>query len=332
MKLNNITKEFLRQLNEIGVDTVKLYEIYSQSWRHYHTIEHLFNMYEYLYNISHGTPSIELTVAIAYHDFEYLPTSNTNEEDSVKYFLEDAKHLNLSSEQTDYICKLIMCTKNHKPFDFLSQMFINADMNILASDIDKLIDYEHKIFREYQIYPLKIYKEHRINFLEANSNQYPNLLKLAEYVRTRQYRVAVYPGSFNPFHAGHLNILRKAEQVFDKVIILVGANHVKNVNPLLTELPETILNTNKVRYFENMLFEHIEEVKILEGCDDITVVKGLRNGSDFENEQTQQFYNNILDSKLKSVYFICDQEFTKISSSSLRFVSEYEQFKKYLIK
>lgn len=330
--LTDKNKQLLHQLTEIGADAIKLYDAYDQPWRHYHTLDHIFEVYDILFESSHGTPILELAVATMYHDIVYLPTSDTNEEDSVKYFLEDAKHLNLSSEQTDYICKLIMCTKNHKPFDFLSQMFINADMNILTSDIDKLIDYEHKIFKEYQLYPLKIYKEHRINFLEANSNQYPNLLKLAEYVRTRQYKVAVYPGSFNPFHAGHLNILRKAEQVFDKVIILVGANHVKNVNPLLTELPETILNTNKVGYFENMLFEHIEEVKMLEGCNDITVVKGLRNGSDFENEQTQQFYNNILNSKLNTVYFICDQEFTKISSSVLRVVSDYQQFTKYLVK
>lgn len=332
MILNNITKEFLRQLNEIGVDTVKLYETYSQPWRHYHTIEHLLNMYEYLYNVSHGTPSIELTVAIAYHDFVYLPTSNTNEEDSVKYFLEDVKTLTLTEEQKDYICKLIICTKDHKPFDYISQLFIEADMKILTSDIDTLIDYEHKIFKEYQIYDLKTYKEHRINFLLSNIDKYPNLEKLAEYVRTRQYKVAVYPGSFNPFHAGHLNILRKAEQVFDKVIILVGANHLKNVNPYLIELPETILNTNKVKYFENMLFEYIQELKKIEGCDNITIVKGLRNGSDFENEQTQQFYNNILDSELNTVYFICDQEFSKISSSGLRFVSDYEQFTKYLVK
>lgn len=143
-------------------------------------------------------------------------------------------------------------------------------------------------------------------------------------------KIAIYPGSFNPFHRGHYNILLKAEAIFDKVIIARGVNPEKS-NPT-APLPELIKDRTIVRY-NGLLTDCIEAVAKEYGSNP-TVIRGLRNSVDLQYEMNQYRYLQDLKPDIKMVSIFCDKEFEHISSSGIRLLSKYgdEKVKNYLVE
>lgn len=133
-------------------------------------------------------------------------------------------------------------------------------------------------------------------------------------------KIAVYPGSFNPWHDGHEDILRKSLKVFDQVIIAVGQNPEKSVQSAvaLQELAKAFDNHKRVGVmpFSGLLKYFIEEV----GAS--AIIRGIRNGQDLEYERSQQYWNEDLGIKIPTVYFISDRKLIHISSSAIRAVEK----------
>jgi pantetheine-phosphate adenylyltransferase len=140
-------------------------------------------------------------------------------------------------------------------------------------------------------------------------------------------KVAIYPGSFNPWHEGHTDVLNKALQIFDKVIIAVGMNPEKQVvgiamGDFRLKLMETFgldsfpLNVDTLAY-STLLVEAIPP----EVC---AVIKGLRNGQDLEYERAQQYWNEDLGLKIPTIYIITDRSLVHISSSAIRMVEKFK--------
>jgi len=125
---------------------------------------------------------------------------------------------------------------------------------------------------------------------------------------------AVYPGSFNPWHKGHEDILRKSLRVFDEVIIAVGINPDKiNILPSVTHIVDKDIQTKvQILYFEGLLVDFATEKKV------DAVIRGLRNGHDLQYEMNQQYWNEDLGLEMPIVYFICDRTLSHISSSAIR--------------
>jgi len=140
--------------------------------------------------------------------------------------------------------------------------------------------------------------------------------------------LAIFPGSFNPFTIGHQNVLEKAEAIFGKenVVIAVGINPDKNpfnsgTWSQATKAPHvrTIqknLPSKTVVGFYDFLTDFVWE-KEQEGYN-VVVVKGLRNGTDFEHENTQLRYMQDMKPDLKIVYIPCDRHLEHVSSSGYR--------------
>ncbi len=293
---------------------------YQEPHRFYHTTLHLLDVVNQLLKME-GFDE-ELFLAAVYHDAVYDPQANDNEERSAKLFLEEAKNTKLSKEEKDRIYQLILDTKTHKASTEKSKLLIKADLNILEQPLDKLIEYEHQIFKEYQFVDYTIYQPKRIEVLKSlNTNG--KLDSLIEYVKYRKPTIGIFCGSFNPFHKGHYNVLQKAERIFDKVIISFGKNPDKKDRTW--DVPNLIKNRQLAEY-SGLLTDHIQSFGY-----DLVVVRGLRNSTDFQYEQNQYRYIQELMPEIKIINIFCDKEFEHISSSGIRTLEKYNKHQSYLL-
>jgi len=130
-------------------------------------------------------------------------------------------------------------------------------------------------------------------------------------------KIAIYPGSFDPITLGHIDILKRALEVFDEVIILVAVNPKKNSRfPLETKLK---MIKESVKEFKNVKVDSYEglTVEYAKKHNAKCLIRGLRAVSDFEYEFELSEANNFIDSKIDMVFFMARQNTTFISSSTV---------------
>lgn len=131
-------------------------------------------------------------------------------------------------------------------------------------------------------------------------------------------KIAVYPGSFDPITNGHLDILKRALNVFDKVIVLVANNPKKRTTFDVNERMKTIKNVTKdmknveVDSTEGLVVTYAKKVGAT------ALVRGLRAVTDFEYELQMATTNEFVDSSIDMVFFMTHLENTFISSSSVK--------------
>jgi cytidyltransferase-like protein len=182
-----------------------------------------------------------------------------------------------------------------------------------------IIQQEKLQFNLFQYLNYKEYKQNRLTFLDKQLNSDLN----KEFLNQFSPKIGLFPGSFNPFHKGHYNVLQKAEQIFDKVIISFGKNpDKKNKN---FNVPSTIKN-RQVEYFDELLTDLIKSLN-----QDLVIIRGLRNTKDFLYEQKQYRYNQDLMPNIKVINVFCDKEFEHISSSGIRTLEKYNKHQNYLL-
>ena len=190
------------------------------------------------------------------------------------------------------------------------------------SSFSELLEQEQREFAIYQHYDFLDYKKQRLAFLEKQLNA-PSVKALYDYVGINKPKIGLFAGSFNPFHKGHYNVLQKAEKLFDKVIIAFGKNPSKDVHTW--PVPKTILN-RQITAYNSLLTDHVESFGY-----EVTVVRGLRNSTDFQYEQNQYRYIQELKPDIKIINIFCDKEFEHISSSGIRTLEKYDKHHHYLL-
>jgi len=293
---------------------------YDEKHRFYHTTEHLLDVVSLMERS--GSMDDDLFLAAVYHDAVYDPKADDNEEKSTILFEEDARLAKLSSERIKQVKQFILDTKSHVTSDKRSQILINADLDILRRPLDKLIQYEQQIFKEFQFVDYNVYQSKRIDVLNS-LNKDGNLDALIEYVRYRKPQIGLFCGSFNPFHKGHYNVLQKAERIFDKVIIAFGKNPDKKDRTW--DIPNSIKNRQLGEY-SGLLTDYVASLE-----HEVVVIRGLRNSTDFDYEQNQYRYIQELMPLINIVNIFCDKEFEHISSSGIRTLEKYNKHQNYLL-
>lgn len=130
-------------------------------------------------------------------------------------------------------------------------------------------------------------------------------------------KIAVYPGSFDPITNGHLDILKRALKVFDKVIVLVADNADKHYVFTVKERVEMIkeavkgLKNVEVDYTDGLTVNYAKKVGA--SC----LIRGLRAVTDFEYEFKMSAANEFIDPSIDEVFFMSHAETSFISSSTV---------------
>ena len=131
-------------------------------------------------------------------------------------------------------------------------------------------------------------------------------------------KIAVFPGSFDPITIGHVQIVKRALPLFDKIIIAVGVNSQKKS---LYSLEERMTGIAKVfRHYPSIEVDQHEGltahycIKKNAGY----LLRGLRNASDFDYEKQLSQMNQIIGKGVETVFLISQPEYSHISSTLVR--------------
>ena len=134
---------------------------------------------------------------------------------------------------------------------------------------------------------------------------------------------AIYPGSFDPITLGHLNIIRRASKIFDKVVVCVMVNSAKK--PMFSREERVELIERVVKRLPNVTVDTsdillADYAKQYEGA---VLVKGLRAVSDFESEFQLALINKTMNPDLDTVFLTSSEKYTYISSSVVKEIARY---------
>ena len=138
-------------------------------------------------------------------------------------------------------------------------------------------------------------------------------------------KTAIYPGSFDPITLGHLNIIRRASGIFERVVVCIMKNAGKH-NPMFTrdervEMARLVTQRYpnvEVTTYDGLIAEYARTFP--EGA---VIVKGLRANTDFENEFQMALINKKINPDLDTMFLTATQKYTFLSSSVVREMASY---------
>ena len=137
-------------------------------------------------------------------------------------------------------------------------------------------------------------------------------------------KIAIYPGSFDPVTLGHLNVIKRAGQAFDKVIVCVMVNSEKN-GGLFTPDERVDMLRRTTRHLPNVEIDQSNELVAdyarRKGAR--VLVKGLRAVSDFEKEVQMAIINRKLYHNLDTFFIPSSEKYTYLSSTIVKEMARY---------
>ena len=137
-------------------------------------------------------------------------------------------------------------------------------------------------------------------------------------------KIGIYPGSFDPVTTGHLNNIRRAAQVFDRLIVCVMVNSAKKpmftreervdfIRRITADIPNVEVDSS-----EGLLADYARKQG---NC---VIVKGLRAGSDFEYEFQMAMINRKINPDLDTMFLTAEHQFMYLSSSTVKELGSYD--------
>lgn len=314
---------------------------YNQPWRHYHTLQHIEEVLSYLFahKMWQNQPEHNggLVLAALFHDIVYDPMAKDNEEKSVEMLLSMLEPNFHSTGIVKSAVEAILATKTHEvPTDSkykdMIKVFLDADLDLLlnyTTSTKRVIENEMQIFKEYQSVPWNTYRSERIKVLNKFKSvcAHGTINLRIGFLEAWEPRIGLFTGSFNPFHKGHLDVLKKAEKLFDKVIIAKGQNVAKNSTDDIA-LPNEILN-HQVEYYPDLVTNLIKRLG-----HSVILVRGVRNERDASYEMEQIKWIQEFDPSQQTVLIPCEPSLAHVSSSALRTVAHYnadDVLRRYLL-
>ncbi|MBP1041394.1 pantetheine-phosphate adenylyltransferase [Vagococcus sp. BWB3-3] len=138
-------------------------------------------------------------------------------------------------------------------------------------------------------------------------------------------KIALFPGSFDPFTSGHLNTVERAAELFDEVIVGIFTNTTKKslftIDEKVTlaeEATETLVNVRIMAQSEGLT------VDIADKLGAKFLIRGIRNITDYEYEKNIAFMNAKLNSKVETVFLLADEKYSNVSSSIIKEIAKFQ--------
>ncbi len=130
-------------------------------------------------------------------------------------------------------------------------------------------------------------------------------------------KLAIYPGSFDPITNGHLDVIKRALKIFDKVVVAVGENPNKKYLFTVKERKDMLGNVTKglnveVDHFSGLLIDYAKKKKAN------AIVRGLRAVSDFDYEFQTALMNRKLDSRIETIFIMTRGMYSYLSASIVK--------------
>lgn len=131
-------------------------------------------------------------------------------------------------------------------------------------------------------------------------------------------RIAIFPGSFDPITKGHEAIVHRASKLFDKIIVAIGVNSKKKYLFSLEQRKQWL--EELFAEYENVEVDHFQMLTV-DYCKQVNaqfILRGLRNGTDFDYEKSIGQMNQSMNPNLETVYLMTSPELSAVNSSIIR--------------
>ena len=131
-------------------------------------------------------------------------------------------------------------------------------------------------------------------------------------------RIAVYPGSFDPVTNGHIDVIKRALTIFDKVIVAVGDNPGKGPTFTTEERVEMLKESTKdlknleIDSFKGLLLDYVKNKS------SSIIIRGLRAVSDFEFEFQRALMNRVVEKEIETIFIMTKENYVYLNSSIVK--------------
>ncbi|MBU0691258.1 pantetheine-phosphate adenylyltransferase [bacterium] len=138
---------------------------------------------------------------------------------------------------------------------------------------------------------------------------------------TPKSRIALYPGTFDPITYGHLDVIKRASVLFDRIIVTLAVQRKKEPLFTIAERLEMVVEATKdipgieVIEWDGLIVKYAEKV------DAIAIIRGLRAISDFDYEFQMALANRVLSKNVSTVFLMPGHKYTYLNSSIVREVA-----------
>lgn len=139
----------------------------------------------------------------------------------------------------------------------------------------------------------------------------------------RKQKIALYPGTFDPITFGHIDVIKRASSLFDKVIVSVAGSSSKKTFFTVDERKEMIkacikgIDNTVVTSFNALLIEYAKSVKAG------VIIRGLRAVSDFEYEFQMALTNRKIEESITTVFLMPHEKYTYLNSTLVREIARF---------
>jgi pantetheine-phosphate adenylyltransferase len=134
---------------------------------------------------------------------------------------------------------------------------------------------------------------------------------------------AIYPGTFDPVTNGHIDIIKRAREIFDSIVVTVAINTGKN--PLFTTIERVKMLKDCLKDFENVSVDSFDGLVVdhAKNVGATSIIRGLRAVSDFEYEFQMALMNRKLAGKISTVFLMPHEKYTYLNSSIIRNLASF---------